>query len=304
MRHDGAMSDWLPMSVSPDDERALLPGIPAWMRRPLASWLHQTLHYTTGGQGTGRVTKTHRRVEIVRTFDQRYRQERALLSESFEDHGFDRLEALLFNNPHIYFEFLDYLVFEQSDIEYGDPAVVRDLEEILLQSGSEWKVGTRLGNPGLETRVPEGVQLAVDAVIETPGHAGQLLAEAWRAAFGVHPNAETAYRKAVLAVEAAAIPVVSPNNTGATLGTVFAQMRDQGDWALDITKQHPDYPASKVLLGMIQMLWKGQGRHAGQTDWTPNGQAEAEAAVLLAVPLVQWFSSGAIARRPGAGADA
>lgn len=75
-------------------------------------------------------------------------------------------------------------------------------------------------------------------------------------------------------------------------------MRDQKDWALDIKKQHKDYPTTAVILGMVQMLWAGQGRHAGQPDWTPNTQAEAEAAVLLAVPLVHWFSSGAIARRP------
>lgn len=243
-----------------------------------------------------------RDTERVRAFDRKYREPRAQLSEIFEDYGFDRLEGMLVSNVHIYFEFLDYLVFDLSDIEYGDRTKVDDLEEILLDSGSEWKVGVRHDNPGLEKRVPEGVQLAVDAVVETPGHAGELLAEAWRAAFGVHPNAETAYRKAVLAVEAAAIPVVSPTNTGATLGTVFAQMRDQGDWALSITKQHPHYPASKVLLGMVQLLWKGQGRHAGQTDWTPNTQAEAEAAVLLAVSLVQWFSTGAIARRPVEGA--
>jgi len=102
--------------------------------------------------------------------------------------------------------------------------------------------------------------------------------------------------KAVLAVEAAAVPVVSSTNLRASLGTLFAQMRDQGDWSLGVVKQHDDYPVGNVLLGMIQMLLKGQGRHAGQPDWAPNTQAEAEAAVMLAVPLVQWFSSGAIAR--------
>jgi hypothetical protein len=50
---------------------------------------------------------------------------------------------------------------------------------------------------------------------------------------------------------------------------------------------------------MMQALWTGQNdRHAGQSGYTPSTQAEAEAAVMLAVPLVQWFSSGAIARRP------
>lgn len=225
------------------------------------------------------------------------RQERLLLSIILEDRGFDALEEVLINNPGMYFQLLDYLILNLSDVEYGDRSKLDDLEEILLDSGSKWKVGMRNGNAGIEQRVPLGVQIAAEATIATPGHAGELLAEAWRGAFGIHPNPETSYRKAVLAVEAAAIPVVSPTNRGATLGTVFAQMRDQSNWGLDISKQHRDYPTTSVLLGMIQMLWAGQGRHAGQADWAPNTQAEAEAAVMLAVPLVQWFTSGSIQRR-------
>ena len=75
-------------------------------------------------------------------------------------------------------------------------------------------------------------------------------------------------------------------------------MQDQGNWGLVIKKQNTDYPTSSVVLGMVQTLWAGQGRHAGQPDWAPNTQPEAEAAVMLAVPLVQWFTSGALERRP------
>jgi hypothetical protein len=287
------MTDWLPMGADPTEEQALVSGVPAWMRRPLKGWLRSATHYTTGG----RVRQVVADLDLLRAFDSKMRMERLLVSNVLEDRNFSTLEDVLMANQEIYFQLLDFLVHHHSDPSHGDPDHLTSLEEVLLESGSQWKVGSRNGNAGLEHRVPLGVQLAAEAAIDTPGHAGQLLAEAWRGAFGVHPNPETSYRNAVLAVEAASIPLVSPNNRGATLGTVFAQMRDQRDWALEIRKQHQDYPAPAVLLGMIQMLWAGQGRHAGQPDWTPNTQAEAEAAVMLAVSLVQWFSSGAIARR-------
>ena len=93
-----------------------------------------------------------------------------------------------------------------------------------------------------------------------------------------------------------AIPVVSQSNKKATLGTVIAQMESQGDWAFPTDQRHEKAMPSDVLLGMMRALWAGQGRHAGQPDYAPNSRAAAEAAVLLAVPLVQWFASGVVTR--------
>ena len=51
--------------------------------------------------------------------------------------------------------------------------------------------------------------------------------------------------------------------------------------------------------GMMRALWAGQtDRHGGDSDPAlVITQEVAETAVLLAVPLVQWFTSGAVARR-------
>ena len=49
----------------------------------------------------------------------------------------------------------------------------------------------------------------------------------------------------------------------------------------------------------MELLWKGQiDRHGTDDASTPLSvsQAEAEAAVHLAVTLVQWFTSGAVSR--------
>ncbi|MEE6389659.1 hypothetical protein V3G71_12470 [Microbacterium paraoxydans] len=276
---------WFPLGSSPEKQAALVPGIPMWMRRPLAEWLNPLITPTSRSEA-----------KILRVFDQKRRIPGVLYSGMMEDYGFRTVEQHLIDYQKEYIQLLDFLVYTLTEADYT--STLAELEKILVDSGSEWKVGTREGLAGLEKRVPTGVQEAADTAMSTPGHAGTLLLEAWHAVFGVSPQPETAYRQAVLAVEAAAIPVVIPTDPGATLGKVFAVMRDQKNWSLDIKKQHKDYPTTAVVLSMIQMLWAGQGRHAGQPDWVPNTQAEAEAAVMLAVPLVQWFSSGAIARRP------
>jgi hypothetical protein len=196
----------------------------------------------------------------------------------------------------VVFNMLDWTVYDNAS-QSGRGHHNEDLEKILQAGGSMWRVGHRDGVPGLERRVPEGVQSAAEAVMAVPGNAGSLLSEAWHAVFGINPDYEKGYSKSIKAVEAAAVPVVSPTHAHATLGTVVSQLRSQGDWKLTISREHADASTQQVIWRMAQALWTGQNdRHAGQTGYTPSTRAEAEAAVLLAVPLVQWFSSGAVAR--------
>lgn len=170
------------------------------------------------------------------------------------------------------------------------------LERMLLEAGSAWEVGTRAGKPGLVKRMPDGVVAAATAAFQY-GKAGRRLSSAWEAAFGLNPDPEAAYSRAVKAVEDAAIPVVSPKNSSATLGTVIAAMRSGGKFSLPNLREHKDAPTHDVLLSMMQMLWTGQhDRHGGPSAVpVPNvTQAEAEAAVMLAVTLVGWFETGKV----------
>jgi hypothetical protein len=53
-----------------------------------------------------------------------------------------------------------------------------------------------------------------------------------------------------------------------------------------------------LVADMCAALWQGQqSRHRANGYRKPN-QEETEAAVLLAVPLLQWFTTRQIARRP------
>jgi len=84
--------------------------------------------------------------------------------------------------------------------------------------------------------------------------------------YGLTPNPGTAYRLAIVAIEDAAVPVVSPTNARATLGTVLKQLEEQGDWELPMLREHSDAPSRSIVIGMLRMLWHGQhDRHRGAT---------------------------------------
>ena len=187
--------------------------------------------------------------------------------------------------------FLDWLIHVLSKTE-GGWEHNRDLEEILHAGGSEWKVGSRDENRGLEKRVPQGVADAVDSIIATSATAGALLSEAWHAAYGRNPDPEEAYEKAIKAVEEAGAEVVLPKNPKATLGTMMAAVRDQRDWSLPLESKS----ALIAPLEMMKALWESQESRHGGNGYRKPTPAEAEAAVLLAVPLVQFFTAGLIAR--------
>jgi hypothetical protein len=187
----------------------------------------------------------------------------------------------------------DYLV------AHGGHGRAEALDEILQRSRSLYQVGIRAGRPGLCRRVPLGVKENADAVFASSGQAGIRLAKAWEALYGVTPDASKSYGLAIKAVEDVAIPLVSPANSRATLGTLITQMRDQKNWALPLLREHDDAKSGDVLLSMMRLLWSGQhDRHGGQPS-APGDVTfeEAQVAVTLAVSIVQLFSAGLVNRK-------
>lgn len=177
-------------------------------------------------------------------------------------------------------------------IHRNNHAAANALEAILEAGGSVWTTGRRDGNVGLVRRMPESVQRAVEVTLQQ-GTAGQILGQAWAAAYGRVPDPEEAYEKAIKAVEEAAVGIVSPNNQTATLGTVIRDMSAQGDWVVDLPGRDRE-----VALVMARALWTGQESRHGGNGYRQPTQGEAETSVTLAVSLLQLFSSGSVARRP------
>ena len=182
-------------------------------------------------------------------------------------------------------------------LAHSDGAKADKLEEILTRCKSAWTVGARSGKRGLVRRIPLGVQVGVDSVIKRAGRAGKHLAKAWENLYGIQHNISEAYRLAILAVEDAAIPRISPYNGRATLGTVLRDLESQGDWSLPMTREHEKAPSKDVLIGMIRLLWHGQhDRHGGQEEQEPVSKQEAIVAIGLATTLVHWFDAGIVVR--------
>ncbi|WP_410645308.1 hypothetical protein [Amycolatopsis sp. lyj-346] len=192
----------------------------------------------------------------------------------------------------------------QLNEEHGDGVIetadVERLDRILRIGRSAYKVADDYTH--LTWRVDPTVEDAFQHTLAAAGEGtAELLRKAWYHAYRPEPDATSAYREAVRAVEEAFVPAISPKNGRASLGTVVRDLRSQPDrWELALV-DGADAPASiEPFVGLLDQLWRGQrSRHGGGVTSRNQRQEEAEAAVHLAAMAVQWLTSGARQRRSG-----
>lgn len=290
---------WRPLGVEGEADvasyDALHDGVPGWMHSSLWEWIKSEFRQVTRTRatyGTGTETVIRLRVTLLEEMCQTLRVNLpSLRQKDYGDSAVSNATTLLQARANA-LQVVDYLLAHQAD------ARADEMEALLARSKSVWQVGTRAGKPGLTRRVPLGVQMASDDVMARAGQAGVRLAKAWEALYGVEANPSEAYRLAIQAVEDATIPVVSPTNQRATLGTVLAQLESQSDWSLPMQREHSAAPSAAIVVGMARMLWHGQhDRHGGQPSAPGNVSIEeATVAVSLAVTLVHLFASGLVTR--------
>jgi hypothetical protein len=150
--------------------------------------------------------------------------------------------------------------------------------------GSNWRVLERL---------PAGTQDQIEHVIASGGAAGALLHRAFTAAYGLQVNPGEAYKMSVKAVETAAHSTIEPKNSGATLGTMLAVMRNAPKpWTLQLDERADHVGGNAgLLISVMQSLWDGQeDRHRdGVVDI-----GEARTAFHAASTLVAWFTEGLV----------
>ena len=284
-------TSWRPLGIDSDEEiaeyDALHDGIPEWMYSALWEWVRSEITIVKKDYATkGSVQHLDRRIvePMLQTLQIRIPDVR----NSFHPIR-DMIITLQDESKDL--QIVDYI------LAHSSRAKADKLEEILTRCKSAWTVGTRSGKRGLARRVPLGVQVGAGSVIERAGRAGKHLAKAWENLYGIQHNISEAYRLAILAVEDAAIPRISPYNGRATLGTVLRDLESQGDWSLPMTREHEKAPSKDVLIGMIRLLWHGQhDRHGGQEEQEPVSKQEAIVAIGLATTLVQWFDAGIVVR--------
>ena len=299
-----AEETWRPLGVDDDESvaeyDALHDGVPPWMRAFFWTWIQAALTIRRRSRPSG----MHNNVYTYDMLDTDLTEQLCLelqitlpnlrtddVTPSNGMQQFASALGVLQKHPD-QLQIADYLLAHGPNT---DSSVLRDL---LDRSKSAWTVGERAGRPGLVNRVPVGVQVAADAVMDRAGRAGIRLAKAWEKLYGLNPEPSAAYSLAIKAVEDAAVPVVSRTNAKATLGTVLGQMEAQGDWKLPMERDHPNATSGDVLISMMRMLWHGQhDRHGGQPS-APGDVSieEAGVAVGIAVTLVSWFDAGLVSR--------
>ena len=192
--------------------------------------------------------------------------------------------------PERYLDVVDYVLGHPSFTNL-DSRLLDDLEDVLLKGGSVWRATDR----GLERRVDKTLEGIADSIFGAGDRSAQYLREAWHRAWGRIPDASGAYREAVRAVEAAYVPMVSPKNERATLGTIIADIGNKpSKFRVRLQADEPEENVDR-LVGMLQMLWKSQlDRHGTPDENVPLNVTleQARDAVALATTLVHLAEQG------------
>jgi hypothetical protein len=291
------MANWQPLSrrgtdPSPEED-TLHEGVPSHLAQPLLHWIDSLFEHT---DWEDEFSASERRAGRIAA---RVRLDLGSVPLS-RAHAENNDDTWCASRALVYLagESDDSVLLDVADAALADGAskeAARDLERLLADSGSAWRVADN--RKSLERRVePTAADVFRQAA---SGNPGPHLAAAWAAAYGRHPDPSRAYSEAIKALEAACIPIVIPGARGAraTLGKVIIDLSDhQQDWRLAIHAAGAPGDISP-LLAMLRLLWQGQtDRHGGPAPTIPVSASAAEAAVHLAVTLVQWFRSGAVHR--------
>ena len=284
---------WQPLFVRDAPEaveyEGLIEGIPAHLERSLWRWVMDR-----SVRDGGLRYKVERRLRITLPTRQGVNPFAEYWERADDDERLALIDFFLRDLQEAYdYDKLAGKFAEDSNVH---PIAAVRLDGELAEGGSVWRF-THEPFWGLTRRVNETTQTLVDLASSPGTDAARKIASAWSACYRHDPDYDGAYRDAVLAVEAVALPVIVPKNKRGTLGYVVAHLSDaHGSWTvggLDDERQK----SGTTLLTMLRTLWHNQQRHA-QNDGTivDVNQTEAETAVTLAVTLVHWFASGLVRR--------
>lgn len=193
-------------------------------------------------------------------------------------------------------------IFSKS-AKFVDP--VNTLDALLSDAASAYQVreADDVSHAGLERVVDATVaDSAVEAMqqAESSGRddASFYLRSSWAKAYSLHPDASGAYVDAVRAVEDVAIPLYASTEPRATLGSVIRELDRNGTTYSMVILDNNAVPAKvETILSLMKLLWHGhRDRHPGGQTSAPVTLEAAQAAVHIAVLLVQLLSTSAVTR--------
>lgn len=266
------MSDWRPLSRrnAIDKPEGLYEGVPPHLLAHLTDWVADVI----SGSYSGHLRWISLQLRIPL---------------NVRDYGgaYGEFLGRVKNDPTLLLDSLDAILWFNAKVEFREQPA-RSLEIILRLGGSAWRVSS--DGSALERRIDESVSQRAKELMQESSSAAEHLRSAWSACYGRNPDPSKSYSEAIKAVEAAAIPVVSPKDTTATLGKVIGTMKknpEQFQTAID--------NGVESVVGLMGLLWHQQSdRHAGVGETPKISQGEAEMALHAAFTLVYWFTSGMI----------
>lgn len=310
---------WIPFGMENEMNDALVEDVPDYMLNSMVDWVCDAelmLCFDEEYYSYNRelIIDKDDRHELVKEFDRKTRIA-SMLYDADTRYYFLKVE----DHKTILLTYVDFLILKLSEIDSqgqaGDPFIggpynsqvvgkqagsfLAELNSILEESGSVWKVGIRRGYAGLERRVTGLMQKTAETLMSNADASVRFLSSAWNYAFGRTPNYSEAYADAIKAVEAIAAPIIEPKNAQTTLSKLAKVMREQTGWCFEIeTRKDNNVPGGVIQLLMSAMMNSQSDRHgSGNVEATTKEQAEA--AVFTAVLLVQAFRSGLVTRRIG-----
>ena len=199
VEEDMAMS-WKPFGAKEESE-TLVDGVPPYMVNSVIDWMGQAElllcydenHYSCFDEME---LDSRRRRSLVSEFDRKSRLDSYLYDANTK--SYFRVKEQM---NRIGLMYLDYLIEKLDELrEDYDSSLVsgrmpiidsaveylyEDLEKILSESGSKWRVGKRNGYCGLEERVSPMMQQIADELVESKSSAGSARVFAH---FGLRPS--------------------------------------------------------------------------------------------------------------------
>jgi hypothetical protein len=276
---------WQPLSVRDGraEDEGPFEGVPNHLVEPLCQWVNR---YFGGSPGSDADTEHGPQLVAAIRYPVAVEYGRRLTVR-------DVTWIVRRDARHLLLDVVD-AVLHLREYESFFPEDRAQLREILRLGGSVWQVGGA-NYDRLVRRVDPTATAAFVEASSSDDVASAELKEAWTAAYARDPDASDAWDHAIKAVEASLIPIVTPTNAKATLGSVIRTLNEQPDlfW---LELEGPDKSASTApLIWMLRLMWPNPDRHGGADSRKPS-LMEAQAVVHLAVTIVQWAASGVLGR--------
>lgn len=271
---------WRPV-IPTGREDALTESFPPYLREAVFGWIKKVV-----GDGSGLIDS-----QKFVDFQNAAHIDLGFRASTYYYWQKDIFPALRKADDSVFTNLLDYL----ASSTYFSTGSNHPLEQALSDGGSAWTiVRWNRYNARLTQRVPDGVRATLGPVLSAKDVASLKLQEAWLDAYGTNPRASVAYSHAVVAVETAALSLITTGAREPTLANVFSVLEaDQPTWRL-VFRDNDRAPGAKSLAVMLRTLWRGHESRHGRPDYADASLEEARAAVVLAATLVQWLNSGVV----------